>query len=146
MNYENTHPTGQLPWYVRTTLAVFGIGLIGMLVIAMCLTPSAKGYGTHTQMGLKPCSFTALVGIRCPSCGMTTSWAHYVRGNWVKSVQSNTGGMLLAMSATLAGPWMLVSGLLGRWWLWHPNEWIIVAVAVVIVIVTLCDWGYRLSY
>ncbi len=134
-----------MPWYVRILLAVFGAGLICMLVIAMCLTPSKRGYGTHTQMGLNPCSFTEMVGFRCPSCGMTTSWAHFVRGNVVQAVKSNSGGTLLALFSAISGPWMLVSGALGRWWIRQPNEWVVVAMASAVVVVTMIDWAYRLS-
>ena len=134
-----------IPWYFRGLLALFGAGLISLLIVAMCLTPSQKGYGTHTQLGLNPCSFTSIVGIRCPSCGMTTSWAHFVRGNIVQSLKCNSGGTMLALASAIAGPWMLVSGALGKWWIARPNEWIVVAVAGFVVIVTMVDWGIRLS-
>ena len=141
-----TPPRGpKLHWYVRGLFVVFGIGLISLLTVAMCLEPSPRGYGTHTQLGLKPCSFTVMVGFRCPSCGMTTSWAHFVRGNIVGSLQSNSGGTMLALASAVAGPYLLVSGLIGRWWIRQPNEWVVVAVAGVIVLVTLVDWGIRLS-
>lgn len=134
-----------MPWYVRTLLVIFGAGLVGMLVIAMCLHPSPKGYGTHTQLGLNPCSFTQLVGFRCPSCGMTTSWAHFVRGHVVQAVKSNSGGALLALLSAIAGPWLIVSGLFGRWWIRQPNEWVVVTLAASVVVVTMIDWIYRLS-
>ena len=137
------HP--QIPWYFRVLLALLGVGLISLLIVAMCLTPSEKGFGTHTQLGLKPCSFTAIAGIRCPSCGMTTSWAHFVRGNIVQSLKSNSGGTLLALASAFAGPWMLVSGVLGKWWIRRPNEWLVVGIAAVIVVVTMVDGGIRLS-
>lgn len=133
------------PWYFRGLLVLFGLGLIVLLIVAMFLTPSPKGYGTHTQLGLQPCSFTAMVGIRCPSCGMTTSWAHFVRGNIGQSLKANSGGTLLAAASAVAGPWMLICGILGRWWIRRPNEWVAVAVAGIIVLVTMIDWGIRLS-
>ena len=135
----------KLHWYVRGLFVVFGVGLIGLLIVAMCLKPSSKGYGTHTQLGLQPCSFTTMVGFRCPSCGMTTSWAHFVRGNILQSLKSNSGGTMLALTSAIAGPWLLISGLIGRWWVRQPNEWFVVAVAAVIVLVTMVDWGIRLS-
>lgn len=135
----------KLHWYVRGLFVVFGTGLISLLIVAMCLTPSEKGYGTHTQLGLQPCSLTSIVGVRCPSCGMTTSWAHFVRGNIFQSLKSNSGGTMLALASAIAGPWLLVSGIIGRWWVRQPNEWVVVAVAAVIVVVTMVDWGIRLS-
>ena len=132
-------------WYIRGLLVVLGGGLISLLIVAMCLTPSSKGYGTHTQLGLNPCSFTTMVGFRCPSCGMTTSWSHLVRGNIFQSLRSNSGGTMLALASAVSGPWLLVSGLIGRWWIRQPNEWAVVGVATLIVIVTMVDWGIRLS-
>ena len=41
-----------------------------------------------------------LMGVRCPGCGMTTSWSYYVRGQWLSSIQTNGGGFLLALLAT----------------------------------------------
>ena len=52
---------------------------------------------------------------------------------------------MLALASAVAGPWLLVSGIIGRWWVRQPNEWVVVAVAAVIVVVTMVDWGIRLS-
>lgn len=84
-------------------------------------------------------------GIRCPACGMTTSWSHFTRGNLVSAAKTNSGGLMLAIAAILLGPWLLVSGILGRWWLIPFREGPIVAVLVVMVVITLIDWGVRLS-
>jgi hypothetical protein len=135
---------------VRCLTAVFGAGLIALLAVAVCIVPSPKGYGTHTQIGLgswklQQCSFKQLVGVRCPSCGMTTSWAHFVRGHWLQAVQANSGGALLALVASIAGPWLLASGVLGNWFLGRPNEWLVVAIAAAVVVLTLIDWTIRLS-
>lgn len=135
---------------MRLLIASLGGGLIALLVVAMTLNPSPKGFGTHTQIKLgnwklQECSFTKLVGVRCPSCGMTTSWAHFVRGHWLQALQANSGGTLLALIAVVSGPWLLVSGILGYWFFGHPNEWVVVAIAAAVVIVTLVDWAIRLS-
>lgn len=134
-----------LPWYARLILLAMGSGLVVLLGIAMYLEPSAKGYGTHMQLGLQPCTLTQIAGLRCPSCGMTTSWAHVVRGQFLQAVKANSGGTLLALIAVVAGPWMVLSAMRGRWFVRGPNEWVAVALAVIVVVVTLVDWGYRLS-
>jgi hypothetical protein len=134
-----------LPWYVRVVLVVMGLSLVTMLGVAMWLRPAAKGFGTHTQLGLAPCTLTQVAGIRCPSCGMTTSWSYFVRGRVIQAVKSNSGGTLLAALAAVGGPWLLVSGIAGKWFWRRPNEWVAVGVAVAVVVVTMVDWGYRLS-
>jgi hypothetical protein len=45
-----------------------------VIAIAMWLTPSEKGYGTHTQLGLGGCTMMTLTGWPCPMCGMTTTF------------------------------------------------------------------------
>ena len=134
----------RLPWYVRAILVALGLGLMSLLGIAATLRPAAKGYGTHTQLGLAPCTLTEVAGIRCPSCGMTTSWAWFVRGRWIQAVQANAGGTLVALIAAVVGPGALVTGLRGRWFGRPPAEWLVVCISVSIVVVTLTDWCWRL--
>jgi len=45
------------------------------LGIAAWLTPDASGHGTHTQLGLAPCTILRTTGWPCPMCGATTAWA-----------------------------------------------------------------------
>jgi hypothetical protein len=134
-----------LPWYVRALVVVMGLGLMTLLGVALWLQPAAKGYGTHTQLGLAPCTLTQVAGIRCPSCGMTTSWSYFVRGQLIQAAKTNSGGTLLAALAAVCGPWLVISGIAGRWFWRRPNEWVAVGVAVAVVVVTMADWGYRLS-
>lgn len=129
---------------LRLALAVAGLGLITPLGIAAWLQPDPRGQGTHEQLGLPPCTFKVLLGLRCPSCGMTTSWAYAVRGRLVNSAMANAGGLLLAICAAVLGPWFLASGVLGRWATEPPGEGVWAAGAVAVVVVTLLDWAYRL--
>lgn len=141
----NPSETARLPWHARLLLAAAGGGLVALLVTAALLVPSTRGYGTHRQLGLPPCSFQVLFGMRCPSCGMTTSWAYLVRGHVVQSLEANSGGALLAIAALVLGPWSLVSGVRGRW-LWRPlDERLAIVIVVTILVVTLVDWGVRLT-
>src|SRR5438105_1225691 len=63
------------------------------------LTPDAGGMGTHTQLGLAPCQWLARTGIPCPSCGMTTSLAWFVRGHLLESLYVQPMGAVLAALA-----------------------------------------------
>ena len=85
-----------------------------------------------------------LFRIRCPSCGMTTSWAHATRGHWLRAFRSNAGGAMLAGLSMLVAPWALVSAARGAWTPGKPREAFWVAVAFSIVVVTLVEWFIRL--
>lgn len=120
--------------------------LVGLWVTAVSLQPSPNGFGTHQGLGLPPCSLVQWTGIRCPSCGMTTSWAHLIRGNLPASLWANTGGCLLGIVALAATPWCLAASLTGRWWLIEPDERIGLAVALSVFVVTVIDWVLRLAF
>ena len=82
-------------------LVAFGIAIacLAMLVTATRLSPSPEGHGTHTQIGLQNCAFFTNTGLPCPSCGMTTSWSWFVRGNVVASLYVQPMGTILAIIA-----------------------------------------------
>ncbi|NBO19844.1 MAG: DUF2752 domain-containing protein, partial [Proteobacteria bacterium] len=58
--------------YARELSATLGLSNVRWL------TPDARGLGTHEQLGLPPCGFYLWYGLPCPSCGMTTSWPHFL--------------------------------------------------------------------
>jgi hypothetical protein len=121
-----------------------GTVLASLLITAACLTPSAKGLGTHQQLGLPPCTIVQWYGVRCPSCGMTTSWSHLTKGRVFTAFRSNAGGALLGLAAMACGPWLIVSGVRGRWTLAEPRELTVMVIGVSIIVVTLIDWTLRL--
>jgi hypothetical protein len=129
----------------RWLLVAVGSLLLGLLATAARLTPSPRGMGTHQQLGLPPCTVAQWYGIRCPSCGMTTSWAHLTRLNLLGAARANAGGTLLAMAACLCGPWFVLSGAVGRWIGSAPRESWTLAAGLTIVAVTIIDWTLRLS-
>ncbi|MGN6545824.1 MAG: DUF2752 domain-containing protein [Aureliella sp.] len=73
--------------------------VIALLATARTLSPSPLGYGTHQQLGLPPCTSVALLGLRCPACGMTTSWSYAMRGQWGSALNANAGGLGLVLIA-----------------------------------------------
>ncbi len=132
-----------MPWQ-RWWLAAAGSLLLGLLAAAAFLEPSPTGVGTHQQLGLPPCSFRVTMGFPCPACGMTTSWSHFVRGQFVQAAAANVGGTLLAMAAAWCGPWSLISGVRGRCLWGVPNQRLVLAGSVSLIIVTCVDWIIRL--
>ena len=143
MQTHQTESPVMTRWERILVLTSGGI-LFALLFTAAILRPSTRGFGTHQQLGLPPCSIRMFFDVRCPACGMTTSWAHTVRGQLPSALKANIGGTLLAMLAVLAGPWGVISGMRGRW-LWSPpSELWVAALTVGILLVTLGDWAVRL--
>lgn len=64
------------------------------LVIARLLPPSPRGVGTHQQLGLLPCFFLKLTGLPCPSCGLTTSFAHAAKLHFYHALLTQPFGLL----------------------------------------------------
>jgi hypothetical protein len=125
-------------------LVLLGVALIAPLIVASRLTPNAAGMGTHQQLGLPPCTIVMFWGMRCPSCGMTTSWALATHGRLLAAAQANAGGLLLALIAVVMGPWSLVSGLRGYWIGGPPSDRLLAGSAILVVVVTLLDWAARI--
>jgi hypothetical protein len=88
----------------RLAALVIGVGCLAVLIQAVRLHPDPAGLGTHTQMGLQPCYLITLCGIPCPTCGMTTSFAWFARGNIAASFYVQPMGCVLA-ALTVAVFW-----------------------------------------
>jgi hypothetical protein len=128
----------------RLLLAAIGLAACAALATATTLTPDARGYGTHEQLGWAPCWFRGAMGRPCPSCGMTTSWAHAVRGDARAAVATNAGGAMGCWLAATVAPWLLACAVAGRWLLVRPAPRAVLWMGTVLVIITLLDWARRL--
>jgi hypothetical protein len=90
------------------------LACLAVLVVAAYLEPDPRGLGTHTSLGLAPCSMISTARLPCPSCGMTTSFALLVRGRVLDSVWVQPMGTMLALAAA-TGVWAgLAMALSGR--------------------------------
>lgn len=78
-----------------------------VLLIAAWLEPAAQGHGTHTQIGLPACDWVARFGMPCPTCGMTTAFAHAAEGNFAASFVAQPMGFTLALATAAM---VLISG------------------------------------
>lgn len=100
----------------RMFLVAWSLFLLGGFLLASRLEPDPRGFGTHQGLGLPPCSLRTVFGLACPSCGMTTSFAHFTRGAWGAAFRANAGGALLAVVCALQIPWCSWSAFQGRLW------------------------------
>jgi hypothetical protein len=102
-----------LSWGGRLLALGIGLAAVAVLVTAVFITPAPKGMGTHLQLGFKRCDFLRTTGLPCPSCGMTTSFSHFVRGNWLGSFYIQPMGFVLALGCGgmfWAGLYMFFTG------------------------------------
>lgn len=104
----NSHPVQnaelKLPIILRILSVALCLFLIAGFTLASKLEPSPRGYGTHQQLGLPPCSIQLLFAVPCPSCGMTTSFSWFVRGEILQSANANLAGLYLATLCLLMIP------------------------------------------
>jgi hypothetical protein len=135
---------GRLPGATRWGLVVLAVMLAAVYVVAARLEPDPRGYGTHTQLGLPPCHFAWVTGRPCPSCGMTTAFAWFVRGGLVRAWWANPAGLLLAASGVAFLPWLIAAALIGRPPGCRSLDQPLVGVIVVAVAVSLVSWTLRL--
>ena len=113
--------------------------------MARRLEPDPKGYGTHTQLGLRPCVFRATTGHPCPSCGMTTSFAWFARGEPALSWRANPAGSVLAPTCLVAIPWLLAASARGRPWPFRTAESPLICLAVAVVALAVLSWTVRMT-
>ena len=86
-------------------LAISGL-LVAGFALARSVEPDPRGFGTHQQFGLPECTFQILWNRPCPGCGMTTCFAHLVRGEWLAAARANPAGFLLGTVCALLIPWI----------------------------------------
>jgi hypothetical protein len=115
------------------------LAIAALFAVAMGLSPASEGLGTHRQLGLPPCSTRVLFGVRCPMCGMTTAWSHFVRGDLAAAARSNLGGLLLAVYAI---GWIELARRMAVHQAWPTRGQLRAATLclVAILAVTLADW------
>jgi hypothetical protein len=101
-------------WSSRVLWALVLALPITVLVTATRLTPSAAHGGTHTQLGLEPCGFYEFTGYPCPGCGLTTAFAHLVRGQVALAWGANPFGVMFFVF-TLGFMVFATTGLVRGW-------------------------------
>jgi len=126
--FTPSSPPALLSLLHRTLWMAVACLCLALFSVAASITPDPSGAGSHTQLHLQPCQFVTRVGIPCPTCGMTTSFAWFVRGNLLASLWVQPMGLALAivvamtfwlalyMAITGKPAWRLLSTIPGRIW------------------------------
>lgn len=123
---------------------MLALALLAPLGLAGLLNAETRGYGTHQQLGLPPCTFLVLFGVRCPSCGMTTAWSHLAHGHVVAACETHVVGTVLGGLDLVAAMWLLLVAWRGRWLGWTPNSTTGAWVAALLAVAMLVEWSVRL--
>jgi hypothetical protein len=130
--------------WVRPALLATSLGIASVFAVALWLKPYAADgqplrMETHRQLGLPPCTFYTLTGLPCPSCGMTTSFALFVRGDFGNSLRANAVGTLLAAFCIVLLAWSGIGLFYGRWLLVSPERLLIRSIVVFLTLL-LVRW------
>ncbi|MHC5022534.1 MAG: DUF2752 domain-containing protein [Planctomycetota bacterium] len=121
----------------RLVGALVASGAAALLALASWFAPAEAGLGTHEQLNLPACGWIMTMDLPCPTCGMTTAFAHAADGSLVGSFLAQPLGCLLAIAtamALLVGAYVAVTGSavagsLRR--LWQPRTpWLLAGVAL----------------
>jgi hypothetical protein len=112
-------PPQRLNIWVRGVLVFVALFLVAGFSLAIYLNPykddgTARRLETHRQLGLPECTFKEKTGMPCPSCGMTSSFSLFVRGDFLNSIRANWVGTLMASVCLWLIPWCLASVYFGR--------------------------------
>lgn len=128
----------------RLTALVVAGAAFGLLLVAVLIAPSGDGHGTHTQLGLPSCGWVVAFDTPCPTCGMTTSYSHAVRGDLLGALRTQPMGSLLAMltaSVVVAGLHVAITGcVLGRF----VNRLLTGRTLWIALGLTLAAWVYKI--
>ena len=93
--------------------AATALAAAGILGLAAYLTPSAAGLGTHTQLAMPTCGWILIMDLPCPTCGMTTAFAHAANGDLAAALHAQPLGAVLALITAmvfLVGTYVAVTG------------------------------------
>jgi hypothetical protein len=86
----------------RLTGAAVAVCAAAILGLAAWLEPSPTGLGTHSRLGMPPCGWIVMVDVPCPTCGMTTAFAHAAEGDFIAALWAQPMGAVLALAAAMA--------------------------------------------
>jgi hypothetical protein len=132
--------------WVRGALVGLTVGLVLVFTLAAWIDPyDTSGrplqMETHRQLGLPPCTFYAVTGFPCPSCGMTTSFALLMHGDLWNSLRANAAGTVLALFCLALIPWSLISAARGKTYFVRSVEPTLTWIVLAFLTLLLVRWG-----
>ena len=129
----------------RLAFASVAIILLVLLGIASWLVPDPAGLGTHQQLGLPGCTMMTVFGVRCPACGMTTSWAHTLDGDLVSGIRASLSGVMLCLASLFLMLAFICSAISGRGFRGVRLSLFVLILLGSIVSISVVEWLIRLA-
>ena len=128
----------------RMYAAIISVAVSVIFLAAAWVTPNDRGVGTHHQLGLPTCSWIVAADIPCPTCGMTTSFSHAVRGQFLQSLFTQPMGLVIAIGTFLIGVIAIFTTITGRslaliWMPFCGRKYIIL-----LGIFAILAWGFKI--
>jgi len=132
----------------RIGTAILAAVCLSVLVVAAFLVPNPQGLGTHTQLGQSACGFYERTGYPCPTCGMTTAFAHTVRGQIFQAFAVQPAGALAALLCVVGavgGVYLTITGRRIDLYLFRVN-WILCFFTMAALVLASWGWLCLLTY
>ncbi len=118
---------------------------LAVLGLAAALKPNPNGLGTHRQLGYSTCPALMISGYPCPTCGMTTAFAHTIRGELAAAFHAQPAGFALALATTLIAAIASFTAVTGRVWVvnWYRVSpvWVPIGLAGLL----FSGWVYKMT-
>jgi hypothetical protein len=128
----------------RLLTVLLGTGILVVFGTALWLTPDPRGFGTHQQLRMPPCTFRLMTGVNCPHCGLTTSFSWFVRGQLYSSMKANPAGLILAIASIVILIWTIVVNVSGTLVVsYEPGRDIMVGFGIW-VLLSIVVWLFRI--
>jgi len=124
---------------------VIAAAMAAVLVTAAWLTPAKEGMGTHEALGLPPCSLVVTSGLPCPTCGMTTAYAHAMRGQFVSAFIAQPMGLVLWAGTWLMAIYGALVAMRGRG-LWINWDRLAPRLMLALGIGMMLGWGFKIAW
>ena len=119
------------------------LACLAMLTAAARTSPDGRGHGTHEQLGMPPCAWPGMFDMPCPTCGMTTAFAHTANLDLGRAFVTQPMGAVLALVCAVAFWVALHSALTGSRALGAAGSMLSGKGTWVAIIGLLAAWGYK---
>jgi hypothetical protein len=116
---------------------------LALLALGLLLRPDPRGWGTHEQLGFRPCYPQVHWNVPCPGCGVTTAVVLAVRGEFGAACATQPIGPLLVLGSLVFAAWALAGHHRGRDLAAELARWSWPVITRVAGLALLVGWLYK---